>query len=97
MPRKAARPTTAVGQLLLAGKLRADVPWKQLEQQLGVRKATREFWVSGRVKRLPLHDVVKLAKLLDITGTELDEAVLNDRVPAWALHELKTFYDGAGP
>lgn len=89
-------PPHAVGKILLAGRLRANVPWSTLEAQLNIRKATREFWINGRVKRLPLEPILALAALLLIDGNEFMAAVARNEVPLWASRELDHFFREEG-
>jgi hypothetical protein len=81
-------PANTVGRLLLAAKLREGAEWKQLERELGILKGTREFWLNGRVTRLPLIPVHRLAAALKISGRDLMRAAVHDELPPWALREL---------
>lgn len=94
MAGKRVKPPTAIGKLLLAAKLRAGVTWVELERELAIRRTTREFWLNGRVGRLPLVPVALLAAQLEIDGNELLIAVVLQEIPAWAEAELDRYFKG---
>lgn len=73
---------TAVAQLLQEQRERAGYSRAKLGELLEVRPGTIEGWELGRVVRPPLHDVLRLAKFLQISYDDLLAAAMADSAAA---------------
>lgn len=72
---------THVGVLLRAarkGRYRGGVGFREIDAELDLRKSTVEHWEAGRVKNLPIAQVMALAAYLEIPLQDLQEAALAD-------------------
>lgn len=68
----------AVARLLHEQRERAGYSRVKLGQLLGIRPGTIEGWELGRVERPPFHDVVRVARFLQISYDDLLAAVTAD-------------------
>ena len=69
---------TAVAQLLQKQREQAGYSRAKLGEVLGISPGTIEGWELGRVERPPLHDVLRLAKFLQISYDDLLAAAMAD-------------------
>lgn len=72
---------THVGALLRAarkGRVRGPVGWREIDKELDLRKSSVEHWEAGRVKHLPIAQVMALADYLEIPLDDLQAAALAD-------------------
>jgi transcriptional regulator with XRE-family HTH domain len=69
---------TAVARLLHEGRERAGYSRTKLGDLLEISPGTIEGWELGRVVRPPLHDVLRLAKFLQISYDDLLAAAMAD-------------------
>jgi transcriptional regulator with XRE-family HTH domain len=69
---------TAVARLLQEKREHAGYSRAKLGQLLEISPGTIEGWELGRVERPPLHDVLRLAKFLQISYDDLLAAALAD-------------------
>jgi hypothetical protein len=49
-----------------------------------MKAPTIESWEQGRVSKPPIHDVIRLARVLEISTAELEAAVLSEAGPSAA-------------
>lgn len=67
----------------------------RLGELVGIKPATLEAWELGRVAKPPIHDVLRLARFLDIGLDEIESAVLaEDASPSY---EPRRAEDGVVP
>lgn len=83
MPNPRTRPRNALALLLEAGKLRSETEWWQIDAELGLNKATRDSWLSGKTTKPPVYGICLLSRHLKITPDEMVAAVLDHTLPAW--------------
>jgi transcriptional regulator with XRE-family HTH domain len=75
---------TALGRLLQERRQAAGYSRTRVGQLIGLKPGTIEGWELGRVAKPPIHDVLRLAYFLRISGDEIQEAVFEDaeEIPA---------------
>src|SRR5690242_18726305 len=73
----AATPTD-LGNLLQQRRRARGFSRTRLGELSGIRPATLEAWELGRVVKPPIHDVLRLARVLGITLEEVEAAVFAD-------------------
>jgi len=69
---------TALGRLLQQRREAAGYSRTRVGQLVGIKPGTIEGWELGRVARPPIHDVLRLARFLEIDTRLLEEAVFED-------------------
>jgi len=69
---------TALGRLLQRRREAAGYSRTRVGQLVGIKPGTIEGWELGRVARPPIHDVLRLARFLEIDTRLLEEAVFED-------------------
>ena len=69
---------TALGRLLQDRRQAAGYSRTRVGQLIGMKPGTIEGWELGRVAKPPIHDVLRLAYFLGISGDEIQEAVFED-------------------
>jgi transcriptional regulator with XRE-family HTH domain len=69
---------TALGRLLQDRRETAGYSRTRIGELVGIKPGTIEGWELGRVARPPIHDVLRLARFLDISADELQRAVFAD-------------------
>jgi transcriptional regulator with XRE-family HTH domain len=72
-------PRTPLGRLLQARREALGYSRTRAGAILGIPAGTIEGWELGRVAKPPLHDVLKLARLLGISAVEIEAAALGAR------------------
>lgn len=75
-----------LGQLLKERREQLGYSRTRASQLSGVNASSIESWESGRVSKPPIHDVVRLARVLSISMSELERAVVHEE-------EAETFVD----
>ncbi len=78
-PRKTQQ--TALGRLLQERRLAKGLSRTRIGELVGVSPFSLESWEQGRVAKPPIHDVLRLARFLDISAQELENAVLAETGP----------------
>jgi transcriptional regulator with XRE-family HTH domain len=71
-------PRTAVGRLLQHRREALGYSRTRAGAILGIPPGTIEGWELGRVAKPPLQDVLRLARFLGISSTEIEAAVLEE-------------------
>lgn len=74
----AAGRTGALGRLLQDRRDQAGYSRARLGKLLGVSPGTIEGWELGRVGKPPIHDVLRIARFLDIPIEAIERAVFED-------------------
>ena len=69
---------TALGRLLQRRREAAGYSRTRVGQLVGIKPGTIEGWELGRVARPPIHDVLRLARFLEIDTRLLERAVFED-------------------
>src|SRR4051812_11976580 len=69
---------SALGRLLQESRQRRGYSRTRLGELASIRPATLEAWELGRVMKPPIHDVLRLARFLEIPLDEIESAVLAD-------------------
>jgi transcriptional regulator with XRE-family HTH domain len=69
---------TALGRLLQERRTALGYSRTRAGTILGIPPGTIEGWELGRVAKPPVHDVLRLARLLGISPAEIEAAVLED-------------------
>ncbi len=69
---------TALARLLQERREALGYTRPELARRLGISAGTIEGWELGRVSRPPLHDVLRLARFLEIPMEEIERAVFKD-------------------
>ena len=72
---------TALGRLLKAAREERGFSRTRLSQLTGVTAITIEGWENGRVRKPPIHDVLRLSRALSLATGELERAVWEDASP----------------
>jgi transcriptional regulator with XRE-family HTH domain len=70
---------TQLGRLLQVRRQAAGLSRTRVGAILDIPPGTIEGWELGRVAKPPVHDVLRLARLLGISPAEVEAAVLEDR------------------
>lgn len=70
--------TPRLGQLLKDRREQLGYSRTRAAQLSGVKATTLETWEVGRVAKPPIHDVLRLARVLSISLDELERAVMRD-------------------
>jgi transcriptional regulator with XRE-family HTH domain len=73
---------TALGRLLKTRREERGYSRTRVAQLTGIKSITIEGWENGRVKKPPIHDVLRLARALSIPTDELERAVWEDAAAA---------------
>lgn len=89
-----AKPPLAL--LLTAAKRKKDVNWLTIERDLDLRRSTREAWMNGSTRRLPLVELMELCEYLSVKPSECVAAVMEHELPKWVV-EFYVTEDGAMP
>lgn len=69
---------TALGTLLKTRRQQQGFSRTRVAQMTGIKPITLEGWEGGRVRKPPIHDVLRLARALQIPTEELERAVGQD-------------------
>jgi len=77
-------PSTPLGRLLQERRLQRGYSRTRAGELAGLSPSTIESWELGRVSKPPIHDVLRLARTLEIPTADLERAVLPDCPPAEA-------------
>ena len=86
---------TRLGLLLQARREAAGYSRTRLGELVDVPAGTIEGWEIGRVAKPPIHDVLKVARVLRIPVVEIEAAVLEpEQAPTETVHSPAD--DGAG-
>lgn len=75
---------TALGTLLKSRRQQQGFSRTRVAQMTGIKPITLEGWEGGRVRKPPIHDVLRLARALQISTEELERAVHQDEAAAGA-------------
>lgn len=67
-----------LGRLLKERREQLGYSRTRASQLSGVNASSIESWESGRVSKPPIHDVVRLARVLSISMSELERAVVHE-------------------
>ena len=89
---------TRLGLLLQARREAAGYSRTRLGELVDVPAGTIEGWEIGRVAKPPIHDVLKVARVLRIPVAEIEAAVLEpEQAPTKPLHGQPDVASGAAP
>lgn len=69
---------TALGRLLQDRREAAGYSRARLGELAGIKPGTIEGWELGRVARPPIHDVLRMARFLEISAEDVSAAVFED-------------------
>lgn len=72
---------TPLGRLLQERRQQAGYSRVRAGELADLRPSTIESWELGRVSKPPIHDVLRLARVLDIASADLERAVLPEQPP----------------
>lgn len=72
-------PPTPLGELLRRRRLQLGYSRTRAAELSGINASSIEAWEVGRVAKPPIHDVLRLARVLSIPTAELEEAVMGER------------------
>lgn len=75
---------TALGTLLKTRRQQHGFSRTRVAQMTGIKPITLEGWEGGRVRKPPIHDVLRLARALEISTEELERAVRQDEAESGA-------------
>lgn len=75
---------TALGALLKARRQQHGFSRTRVAQMTGIKPITLEGWEGGRVRKPPIHDVLRLARVLEIPTEELERVVRQDEAASGA-------------
>lgn len=75
---------TALGMLLKTRRQQRGFSRTRVAQMTGIKPITLEGWEGGRVRKPPIHDVLRLARALEISTEELERAVRQDEAASGA-------------
>lgn len=73
--------STRLGELLRARRTQRGYSRTRAAELSGINASSIEAWELGRVSKPPIHDVVKLARVLSIPMHELERAVMDEAGP----------------
>lgn len=73
---------TALATLLKTRRQQQGFSRTRVSQMTGIKPITLEGWEGGRVRKPPIHDVLRLARALGISTDELERAVHQDEAAA---------------
>lgn len=76
--------STPLGRLLQERRRQRGYSRTRAGELTGLSPSTIESWELGRVSKPPIHDVLRLARTLEIPTADLERAVLADRPAAEA-------------
>ena len=71
-------PPTPLGRLLQERRRQRGYSRTRAGELAGLSPSTIESWELGRVSKPPIHDVLRLARTLEIPTADLEQAVLPD-------------------
>jgi transcriptional regulator with XRE-family HTH domain len=69
---------TALAELLRSRREQAGYSRTRAAELSGVNASSIETWESGRVSKPPIHDVLKLARVLSISIRDVERAVMDE-------------------
>lgn len=75
---------TALGTLLKSRRQQHGFSRTRVAQMTQIKPITLEGWEGGRVRKPPIHDVLRLARALQISTEELERAVHEDEAASGA-------------
>jgi len=70
--------STTLGRLLQSAREELGYSRTRAAEMSGVNASTIEAWEVGRVLKPPFHDVVRLARVLSISMSELERCVIEE-------------------
>lgn len=82
-----AKPPTPLGRLLQERRQQHRYSRTRVGELAGLNPSTIESWEMGKVGKPPIHDVLRLARVLEIPIEELEQAVLPQEPTASAQHQ----------
>ena len=72
-------PPTPLAELLKRRRLQLGYSRTRAAELSGINASSIEAWEIGRVAKPPIHDVLRLARVLSIPTVDLEQAVMGER------------------